>query len=317
MTKAIFAFIATVLLALPFVFNAGEISTSQQLIICTPFLLFLGIPHGALDNILYLRNNPKKNTEFIGVYLIFVGLNVVLWLTLPSVAYIMFLFLSAYHFGQSQFMHYFKKKLTRHKVLYLLWGISILSGLVYFNTKEIQQIMTQHEEFAVFSYLHQEHHMLLIFIVSTLSTILLMLNLTIKHSLKTETFFMELLVLALILICFFLMPLLIGFTLYFVILHSYKVLMEEYRFLNPDKKANSIINFVKMVAPFTLFSIGGIGLLFGLIYLNILPFSYGYCLLIVISSITLPHVFVMNRFYNLLFQRNFSKRLARTEIIEQ
>ena len=117
---------------------------------------------------------------------------------------------------------------------------------------------------------------------------------------------MELLVLSLVLICFFLMPLLIGFTLYFVILHSFKVLREEFNFLLSDQKVHSFKSFMAMITPFTLLSIFGIAFLFGLIYFDIFNMSYGYCLLIVISSITLPHVFVMDNFYGLLFKRKLS-----------
>ncbi len=279
------------------------------MLICVPFLLFLGIPHGAIDNVLFLRNNKIKNNQFIGVYLVIIGLNIVLWITVPSIAYIVFLLLSAYHFGQSQFSHYFERQPLSHKALYLLWGISILSGLVYFNIDEIHLIMEQQDEFAVFSPLHQENLMLILFLGATFATVLLMTILAARKSLSLENLFMEVLVIALVPICFYLMPLLIGFTLYFVILHSFKVLREEYRFLNSEREVSSLGSFVKLVAPFTMFSIGGIAFMFGMIYLDILSLSYGYCLLIIISSITLPHVFVMNRFYNLLFSSNFYKRI--------
>jgi Brp/Blh family beta-carotene 15,15'-monooxygenase len=299
------------LLLLPFVLNAGEISASHQLFICTPLILFLGIPHGAIDNVLFIRNKEIKNYEFIGIYLVFVSLNVGLWIIFPSLGYILFLLLSAYHFGQSQFSHYFERQPLSHLSLYLFWGISILSGLVYFNIEEIQQIMSNQAEFAVFSPLHQENHMLYTLLFSTGVTLLLMVFLTLKGSIRFETFFMEFLVLSLIQICYFLMPLLIGFTLYFVLLHSFKVLREEYLFLNSENEVKSLGNFIKLVTPFTLFSIVGIAFLFGLIYLNILTLPYGYVLLIVISSITLPHVFVMNRFYSLLFSKRLSSKVIK------
>lgn len=300
MTRAIFVFIASFLLILPFVFNAGEITISTQLIICAPFLFFLGIPHGAIDNVLFLRNNQIKNWEFIGVYLFIIGLNIILWVIIPSIAYVLFLLLSAYHFGQSQFSHYSNKHSLIYKALYFFWGISILAGLIYFNIGEIQLFMNESNEFAILSPLHEEIKMRTIFLSATSITIALMVFLSIKKSLHPEAFLMEILVITLVLTCFFLMPLLIGFTLYFVILHSFKVLREEYIFLNSKNEVNSIGNFVKLVTPFTLLSVGGIALLFGLIYLNILTLPYGYLLLIAISSITLPHVFVMNRFYNIL-----------------
>lgn len=308
MTREIFIFIASVLLFLPVVFSAGSISISYQLIFCAPLLLLLGIPHGAIDNILFLRNKQIKNSGFIGAYLVFIGLNIALWLVLPGFAYVLFLVLSAYHFGQSQFSHYLVKQEAVQKGLFLLWGISILSGLVYFNNDEIQIIADQQEEFSVLAALHQKELMLYIMLVSTIGTLLLTVFLTMRKLLKPETLLMEVLVLGLILMCFYLMPLLVGFTLYFVILHSLKVLREEFQFLNSERVISSVGGFLKMVAPFTLISLLGIGLLFGLIYLGLLNLSYGYCLLIVISSITLPHVFIMDTFYNLLFSIDLSKR---------
>ncbi len=303
MTKAIFFFIACLLLLLPFVFTLEGNSFSAQLIITTPFLLFLGIPHGAIDNLLYLRNNNINNIQFIGAYLVFIGLNVALWFTIPCMAYVLFLLLSAYHFGQSQFSHYLQNQAISFQALYFLWGVSILSALIYLNIDDVYIIMDQHEEFAAFKSLHQKNVLRFLFFGSTASSLLLMIYHGFKNHIKWESILMETVVITLILVCFYLMPILIGFSLYFVILHSYKVLKEEYNFLLSEKEINSVKNFFLLITPFTLFSIFGITFLFALIHFNILQISYGYCLLIAISSITLPHVFVMNKFYR-LFGRN-------------
>lgn len=303
MTRAIFVFIASIFLIMPVVYQSGEISISTQLVICTPFLLFLGIPHGAIDNVLYLRDRKISNFKFIGTYLVIIAANVVLWFVAPVMAYVLFLILSAYHFGQSQFSHYFKSQPPLLKVLFSVWGLAILSALVFFNIEEVYQIMADSSEFSRFGIVHGEIFMMYFFFGSFFSTIAILIYLSITKAISIETLMMELLVLSLILICFFLMPLLIGFTLYFVILHSFKVLREEFNFLMNEKKVKSIKSFTAMITPFTLLSIFGIAFLFGMIYLDIFNISYGYCLLIVISSITLPHVFVMDNFYKLLFKR--------------
>ena len=159
--------------------------------------------------------------------------------------------------------------------------------------------MDQHEEFAAFKSLHQKNVLQFLFFGSTASSLLLMIYHGFKNQIKWESILMETVVITLILVCFYLMPILIGFSLYFVILHSYKVLKEEYNFLLSEKEINSVKNFFLLITPYTLFSIFGITFLFALIHFNILQISYGYCLLIAISSITLPHVFVMNKFYRL------------------
>jgi len=303
MTKAIFFFISSLLLLVPLFSFTGDISTSDQLLLTAPFILLFGIPHGAIDNVLYLRSRNIKNGHFIAIYLVFVAANVAIWLIFPIVAYTIFLLLSAYHFGQSQFTHYFEQQPLSLKSLYLFWGVTILSGLLYFNISEVHIVMLQYEEFASFSPLHKEPYMLFLFVISTAITASLIVYLTAKKYLSTENMLMEFLVISLILICFYLLPFLIGFSIYFIILHSLKVLKEEYHFLVAEKQIGSIFKFVQLISPFTLFSVGGILVLFGLIYLEFIPFSYGYCLLIAISSITLPHVFVMNDFYMLPFNK--------------
>lgn len=308
MTRTIFIFIASLLLLFPLVYAVGEISVQDQLLFCTPFLLILGIPHGAIDNVLYLRKKQDQNLRFIGIYLFVIALNVAVWLILPQLAYVLFLLLSAYHFGQSQFSHYLKKPKTKHLIIYLSWGLSVLSGLIFFNLHEIHLIMNDFSEFDQFRALHESNLMTGVFYSSTAITSLSLVLFTTKKLIKVETLVMESLVLVLILASFYLLPFIIGFSLYFVILHSLKVLREEYGFLIEEKDVKSVIGFTKLVAPFTLFSLFGIALLFGMIYFEIISLPYGYLLLIVISSITLPHVFVMNRFYDQLFSRKVFRK---------
>ncbi|MFA0960890.1 Brp/Blh family beta-carotene 15,15'-dioxygenase [Roseivirga sp. BDSF3-8] len=303
MTRAAIIFIISLVMVLPLLLLFGEPSLSDQLYLCIPFLLLLGIPHGAIDNILFIRNKPISPALFNAVYLVFVGINIALWFIFPAIAYMVFLLISAYHFGQSQFSHYLSQQIAKHKLLYLSWGTLLISSLVLLNYSEVMGIASKHAEFSFLRSLHGYQLMVFMCLISGLGTVCLMGRLWHIKVLSRGAFLRELLLLGVLLGCFYLTPLLIGFTLYFVILHSFKVLREEYVFLKASGEVFSIRQFIKLVAPLTLFSIGGIGLLFGLIYMGWLPISYGYCLLIAISSITLPHVFVMNRFYVRFFRK--------------
>jgi Brp/Blh family beta-carotene 15,15'-monooxygenase len=265
MTRAIFVFIASILLFIPVIYQAGDISVETQLAICTPFLLFLGIPHGAIDNVLYIRDKNISNFKFIGIYLVIIAANVGLWLVTPVLAYVLFLVLSAYHFGQSQFSHYFKSQPPLTKALFSLWGLAILSALVYFNLEEIYSVMANSSEFNQFSVVHGELFMMYFFAAAFIGTIGILIYQSIVKVISIETLMMELLVLSLILICFYLMPLLIGFTLYFVILHSFKVLREEFNYLKSEQKVNSVKSFAAIITPFTLLSIFEIAFLFGIL----------------------------------------------------
>lgn len=290
---------------LPVLQSLQDLSITSQLMWTAPFILLLGIPHGAIDNVLYLKNHNVKNSHFIYIYLLVVAANVAIWIYAPVLAYILFLVVSAYHFGQSQVSHYFNNQPFIHRTLYLSWGLSVLSALIYWNHLEITTLTNQFSDFTAFSLVHQKDFLLYLYGTSTAYTIGVLLWLVRSTKISLEHFAMEIFVLSLIFICFYITPLVVGFTLYFVILHSYKVLREEYGFLYSDQSVHSVSDFIRMVLPLTLFSFAGIAFLFSLIFFDILSLSYGYCLLIIISSITLPHVVVMNKFYDLLFLKNY------------
>lgn len=310
MTRPIFLFIASIFLLLPVIVATGGISIELQLLICMPFILLLGIPHGAIDNVLYMNEKELSVQKFVSIYLLFIGLNVLLWLIFPIVGYLSFLILSAYHFGQSQFSHYLKNKSLLNKALFISWGITLLASLIFFNLEEIQGIMLAHPEFTLFEKIHEQELLKFVFFGSIGTSFILLAYMAIKKHLSLEIVLMEVMILTLILVCFFLMPLLISFTLYFVILHSVKVLREEFLFLKMKNAELSVLGFIKMVAPFTLISLFGMAFLFILVELGIIKFSYGYVFLISISSITLPHAYVMNKFYNLLSQKGINRQLT-------
>ncbi len=297
MTKSIFIFIAVLLVSFPLTKLYGDFTIVDQLLFSFPLILVLGLPHGAIDNVLFLRNTNKRNTQFILAYVTMVGAYVALWFLSPTTAYILFLLFSAYHFGQSQFSHYVKRSGLLLKLLYFCWGTALLSGLVYLNQSDITAISTS-INFMNIDVVHNEQLMFWSLITSTSMVVSLLTFLTIQRVLSTEILAMELLVFFLIQVCFLLMPLFLGFTLYFVVLHSIKVLQEEYNFLFKLKSWSSLLQFIKLLAPLTLLSIFGTIGLFSLIYFEMLNISYGYLFLIIISSITFPHIFVMEKFYS-------------------
>ncbi len=300
MSKSIFIFFSCVLLLTPFFLEGDGVGVESQFYICLPFLLLIGIPHGAIDNILYLKNSGLSNGQFISIYLLVIGLNIIIWLMIPIAGYCLFLIISAFHFGQSQFTHYFKQKTVPFQVISFSWGVSILSGLIYFNTGEILAISANDTYLSEINALHELINIPIVFISSTIITILLLSVSVTRKNISLENLLMETLVMLIILVTFYLLPLLISFSLYFIILHSHKVLKEEYNFLKNDNQINNFSGFVKVLAPLTLLSIFGILFIFALIRFEIIEISYSYSLFLIISSITLPHVFVMNRFYQLV-----------------
>ena len=53
--------------------------------------------------------------------------------------------MSAYHFGESQFANY--KIITKtKKIIYLLWGISLMSSLFFYNKIELSNLFLLYED---------------------------------------------------------------------------------------------------------------------------------------------------------------------------
>lgn len=264
---------------------------------CLPFIVLLGIPHGAIDNVLFFRNVKGKTGFFILVYLFIISLNILLWIYSPMLAYLLFLFLSAFHFGQSQLLNHFLVEKNIHKFLYFLWGLTILSGLIYLNRSEIFQI-AENQDFELFYTLHNPRYMRIVFYIALTLTLVVMGWLTYIKEMTGEALLMEILVLVALLAAFFTLPLIIGFTLYFIVLHSFKVIQDIYVTLVSEKMIQSHGQFLRLVIPFTLLTFIGIGLLYAGTEKNIIPVSFGFSFLILVSSITLPHALVMNLFYD-------------------
>lgn len=303
MSKEIFLFIAAVFLLMPIVSLGEGLSMAEQLLFCAPFIFFIGIPHGAIDNILYQKRHPVSNRFFIGIYLLVIAVNVAIWVIVPQFAYILFLLISAYHFGQSQFTHALSTKSWVKQIIYISWGCGVLAALILFNLTELNILIEQYPEFSSFSIAHNKILLEWIFGSSTtLAFSMLLWQVKAKHF-ALESFLIESITLGLILLSFYLMPIIIGFSLYFVILHSVKVMREEFIFLKKEKLVRSWLSFIKVLSPFSIISFLGLGLFILLIHYDILTIPYGYALLIMISSITLPHVFVMERFYSVLYKK--------------
>jgi Brp/Blh family beta-carotene 15,15'-monooxygenase len=112
-----------------------------------------------------------------------------------------------------------------------------------------------------------------------------------------EELLIELLYFGLIHLAFFALPLLIGFTLYFILLHSIKVLKEEFVYLERKEESMQLPQFLKLLLPLTLLALFGGGLLIIFLELNLINISYPLLFLILLSAITSPHSLVMERFY--------------------
>ena len=279
----------------------GEINFEYQIIGCFLLILLFGIPHGAIDHIVYKTQNNISNFKFFSFYLSLIILYTICWFIFPKLCLIMFLLLSAYHFGESQFSE-FKFNSIPKKLTSIFCGTIVISSLIYYNQNELVKLSNMYMDTQVFTSIFKSPFIEISFYSSSVLFLLFILFEFLFHSNKLDDLFTILFEMILIHVTFYLFSVLIGFTLYFIFLHSLKVLKQEYQFLKKYTRNLRPTEFVKMLLPFTGLSIFFliifyIGIVIG--FLNISTFLF---LIIGISVITLPHVFIMANFYNTKIQ---------------
>ena len=255
----------------------------------------VGIPHGAIDHVLFLDNNKAKTYPFYLVYFLLMVLFSVVWVLHPGTGLLTFLVLSAYHFGQSQFSRYESIPRILRLSIYLAWGISILSGLIVYHQNVIVQYCLNSEDMTSLAAVFSSDWVMVGLIISSLATLIFLLKS--YNNLSAKSFLLEIVLFLLIHVTFYFQSLLVGFAIYFSTLHSLDVLKQEYAYLKDQLPKFDLKAFLKMLIPYTGISLVGIALLMGLSYAGFIPLSMVSVIFISIAALTLPHSIVMEQFY--------------------
>jgi len=304
MTRPIFIFICSLLLIIPLLSAFGSVSFNVQAALCLPAILLLGLPHGALDQVLFLESRPKTSSVvFISIYLSVMLFCYAGWYFFPQVAYLAFLLSSAFHFGQAQFSHY-SVDLPRKFMfaLNILWGTTLLLALIYFNLEELDSFSQTDKNFTILQGVNDFFSSEILLVAMIASTTVFLITLYAFKKLTIAQLGMEVLVFILILASFYLLPFLIGFTLFFIILHSIKVLREQYLYFKSLRLKISTGKFIKMLSPLSVASFFGIAFLYFLSSSSYIDISISYIMLVLISCITVPHMVVMDIFYSYAYK---------------
>ena len=294
MNKFLFMYMSCMYLLMN-IFNAyPDISINQQLMFSAFFISLFGIPHGAIDNIIARHKTGINNVVFYIIYLLVFLVFLAVWYINPQIALWSFLIISAYHFGESQLVPLIKSKKYNHLVFFL-WGIWLITSLLFFNSIELEEIANSTTAFSIdkntLSIIPSMFYVFSIFLVSAL------IILSINKILKVKHLFQELFTLILVSMTFHIFPFIVGFTMYFVFLHSIRVMFHEYDFLKSRIEKLSYTAFIKLLLPNTIMFLLGVIIFLFLYSHNYFTPSLSEILIISISCVTVPHAFVMMKFY--------------------
>ncbi len=264
-----------------------DIGNSYSSIIFILVMLTIGIPHGSVDHIIAFLNPDSRRFNskfsFFSVYLALIVVNILIWIFSPFLGLFVFLLVSCYHFGETQVIGY---NSTDNKLLNFVIGANILLSLFLNNIFELQTILV---DFTFFSSIDLSSFEKIFFLL--ISVAVLMMSVVYFDIKRKVPLYAELSILYLI---FYHTDILTSFSIFFGFSHSLPMLLMEYE----EMKEKSFFRFYLKTLPFTLLAV-----VFGLVIYyfnnnilttdNLILFVF-----IIISSLTLPHVFIMKDFVN-------------------
>ncbi|MDA8591694.1 Brp/Blh family beta-carotene 15,15'-dioxygenase [Flavobacteriaceae bacterium] len=258
------------------------------------FLIFtFGMIHGSNDMLIVNKLTNLKKTSFIktlATYLLVVSIAVLIFYWLPSIALILFVCFSAYHFGEQHWEESLESITNTSKRLYFFaYGLFVLFMVFYFNEASVKMIVNEISGMTL-NQLYTEH-VLITLGVFMLSFLAVMLR---QKEIKLNTVTKELFTLLVLVIIFKSSSLIWGFTIYFIIWHSIPSLLEQIRFAYGSLDRKNIINYTKAALPYWLVSLVGMTLLFFVFkdekHFYSLFFAF-------IAAVTFPHSIVMLKMF--------------------
>lgn len=247
----------------------AAIHPTTQFFIFIAGIILLGVPHGAADLLVAARNANLSGRifskqKFLIVYLGRLVLFAVLLFLFPVPGTILFIFFAAYHFGETD-LYQFKTDTLAGKVFVISYGMIILGVILLHHFDDVitiyQLLEPGNQTPAFIKWISQHRYSLLsanalLFFVAAF--IYFLKNKQFDSS-ETGHFLVRF---ACILFILFNLPMLLGFTFYFVVWHSLLSLNNIVMYLGRENTV-SYRTIAKQVLLYSILAIAGIGV-FGL-----------------------------------------------------
>jgi len=279
-------------------------SSAQQLYIFLSGIIILGVPHGAADLLVAMQNagSGKKTFSKISFFKTYLGRLVLfaaaLWF-FPILGITLFILFAAYHFGETD-LHHCKTDTVLGKMLVTAYGLVILGVLLLVHLDEVKPILQilqpGLESAGIFNLVESQRT--IIVAISGVSFMLISATYHLYYKIafqKKDVLF--LFRFGLILIIIFNLPLIMGFSFYFIVWHSVLSMTNIFQYLRRDNLI-PFISIVKQIGLYSLLAMGGILLigLTGIMFLNSNTLI-GYVFM-GLAVLTAPHMQVMHDMYN-------------------
>ena len=255
-------------------------------------VISVGILHGAND-LLILSTKDQKDKKLIKNLLIYIGiilLCVVIYLLSSFLAIVLFVVLSAYHFGEEHLSHKINVNFGFNAVYFLSYGLFIFALLFYQSLSDVDVIMTELTG-RTFSKTQIEITLITSAIFLGAGTVFLILT---KRN-ESVLFLREFLYLVLLFFVFNTSSLILGFAIYFILWHSIPSIIHQIEFISGNLNKRNVISYVKKALIYWVISIAGLLFLYQLLpEIKLLATV----IFVILFAVTAPHTWVMHRMKN-------------------
>lgn len=265
-------------------------------------IILLGVPHGAAD-LLVATQNARNETKSFSRFFFFTNylLRLILFgLVLyffPLAGYLIFILFAAYHFGETD-LYQFKTRSLVGKLFIVSYGLLILGVILLNHFEEVKPVFTIFDPagkyLSTLNYIETNRLILLLFLglLFFVSAFLYFVINKLKQA-HPERFLLHF---SFILFILYHLPMILGFTFYFVVWHSILSLKNIVIYLRKDELVT--VNIIaKQITIYSLVALGGIAI-FGLtryMFGNInAMMSYVFLGLAVLTA---PHMQIMHNMY--------------------
>ena len=255
-------------------------------------VISVGILHGAND-LLILSTKEQKDKKLIKnlfIYISIIILCVVIYLFSSFVAIVLFVVLSAYHFGEEHLSHKINVNFVFNTVYFLSYGLFIFALLFYQSMSDVDDIMTELTGLT-FSKIQIEITLIVSAIFLSTGSVYLILM---KRN-ESVLFLREFLYLVLLFLVFNTSSLILGFAIYFILWHSIPSIMHQIEFISGSLNKRNVITYVKKALIYWVISIVGLLVLYQLLpEIKLLATV----VFVILFAVTAPHTWVMHRMKN-------------------
>ena len=263
-------------------------------------ILMLGMPHGATDYLIYrqLSLSTRENAiVFIFYYVLLMLLYGLLWVYVPVIALIVFLLLSVYHFGQSNWENLLAETSKIERVFAsFLWGAFVLAWPLLLDQQKTISILEP--------VLGVELGLLSSGFVNAMLISLLALNVVwlvsayVRQVVDGKVLIGELSNLLILCVLFLFTPLLVGFAVYFAFWHSLSSIKDQIKFFRHRIPNYRGLDYVKDALPFSVVALLGLfaWLMLQSNAMTLSTVNMGW-LFAFVAMLTLPHMLLIERLF--------------------